>query len=136
MSLAKIWEFKTDRFRIVLTAEEESNIDLSWDDTGEVAKRIDSGDYVVFCAKCAVYLDGSEIAADYLGQCIYRSFKEFETSHRDTDPMNRNCSIVRAKHGNVVACHYFPSMVSTAIGEARKHIREMKPVYLREGSKA
>ncbi len=124
-----LWEFKTDRFSVVCTAEEEWDVDLSWDDTGEVAEKLASGEYVVFCAKVAVYLDGREIATDYLGQCIYVDAEEFVTGHRDTDPINRNCSIMRAaRGGNVVICHYFPDMVSMAISEARGALRNMPAI--------
>lgn len=117
----ELWRFETARFAVVCTAEVGDDLDLSWDDTGEVRERIESGLYVMFCAKVAVLLDGREIAADYLGQCIYESGREFVTSHRDPDPMNRNCTLMRAARGGQGAIgHYFPDMVSIAVKEARE----------------
>ena len=125
----KLWDFSTARFRVVCTAEDEDHaIDLSWDESGEVAEKLDSGEYVVFCAKVAVYLDGSEIATDYLGECIHADPDDFVTGHRDPDPMHRNCSIMRAtRGGNACIGHYFPDMVSTAIREARDVMRSPAP---------
>ncbi len=120
-----LWRFTTDRFTIVCTAEEEYDVDLSWDETGETLEKLNSGEYVVFCAKVAVYLNGREVAAAYLGQCIYADAADFATGHRDTDPMNRNCSIMRKARGNVIICHYFPDMVSMAVAEARKALTNM-----------
>ncbi len=130
MHTEHLWSFKTARFSIVCTAEEEWDVDLSWDETGEVAEKLISGEFVVFCIKVAVYLDGREVATDYLGQCIYADAAEFVTGHRDTDPMSRNCSIMRAAHGgNVCIGHYFPDMVATAISEARQALSNVP--YLR-----
>jgi hypothetical protein len=58
--------------------------------------------------------------------------REFYTGHRDTDPMNRNCSIMRAARSeNVVICHYFPSMVQEAISAARTELARLKSVPVR-----
>lgn len=119
------WRFQSGRFTVTCTALEEDCPDLSWDDTGEAREGIESGEFVLFCAKVAVYFDGNEVARDYLGNCIYRSFEEFTTSHRDPDPMNRNCSVMRAAKGRVTICHYFPDMVATAVAEARKALCNM-----------
>lgn len=73
----EIWKFKTDRFTVRMTAEVEHDLDLSFDDSGEVRAKIDNGEYQVFCAKCSVELDGVEIASDYLGQCIYSDVDQF-----------------------------------------------------------
>lgn len=115
-----LWEFNTARFAVRCTAEEEWDCDLSWDDTGETAEKINSGEWCIFCAKVAVLLDGREIAADYISQCIYADPSEFVTAHRDPDPLNRNCTIGKAARDGAFICHYFPDMVSIAIGEARK----------------
>lgn len=116
-----IWAFDTARFSVRFYAEEERDLDLSWDEDGTTREGLESGEFVAFVACVEVKLDGRTIAEDYLGQCIYRSAQEFCEGHRDRDPMNRNCSLMRAAHGeNVSICHYFPSMVATAIAEARK----------------
>ena len=107
----EIWKFRTKRFTTIVTAEPEWDLDLSWDDTGEVSEKIDSGEYEVFCAKCDVLLDGNEIASDYLGQCIYANIDDF----RDHIGMNGK------GHGS-----YFSDMVRAAIAEARLYIRDME----------
>ena len=111
----EIWRFKTKRFTILMTAKEEHDLDLSWDETGEVLEKLESGEYQVFMAKCSVLLDGNEIGADYLGQCIYSNPLEF----RDHIGMNLK------GHGS-----YFSDMVRQAIVEARGFIKGMnsKPV--------
>lgn len=127
------WRFKTERFAVVFSEEPEWNCDWSWDEDGSARKGVENGEFDLFCAKVAVLLDGREIAADYLGECIYRR-DEFHTAHRDPDPMNRNCSLMRAARGdNVVICHYFPGMVSQAIKEARDYIKQRpQPPRMRE----
>lgn len=115
-----IWTFRTKRFRVEMTAEDELDLDLSWDKTGEVAKGLEDGTYCVFCAKCVVYLDGCEIAADYLGQCIYESPDDF-----------RDHVGARGAYGS-----YFRDMVETAVSEARDEIKrrvETAP-YVRENA--
>ena len=105
-----IWRFDTKNFRIEMTAEEEQDVDLSWDDTGEVSAKIESGEYSVFCAKCAVYLRGVEVATDYLGNCIYSNANEFR------DHLGRNAK----GYGS-----YFSDMVRNAISQAREQLADM-----------
>jgi hypothetical protein len=120
----EIWKFETERFTIVATAETEYDPDLSWDETGEVTEKIEAGEWELFCAKVADVLDGREIATDYLGNCVYVSADDFARGHRDPDPMNRNCSAMRAARGNVSICHYFPGMVSEAVAYARNYLKD------------
>ena len=120
-----LWTFKTARFTLSCDALVEDYPDLSWDETSEVAEKINAGEYMLFCARVTVYLDGREIASDYLGNCVYEP-GSFETDHRGPDPMNRNCTFMRAARGrNVVICHYFPDMVRAAIAEARKVLADV-----------
>lgn len=116
-----LWTFKTAQYEIRLIAHPE---DTPPEDAFEFEDDIESvrnGDVEYFCAEVAVYKNGHKIGSDYLGACAYRTFKDFYTDHRDPDPMNRNCSIMRQKQGdNVVICHYFPGMVKQAIDDARK----------------
>lgn len=100
-----VWEFKTARFRVAFEIEPEDDLDLSWDETGEVREGLESGLYVAFVAKLAVYLDGREVGADYLGGCIYESPEAF-----------RDHVGSKAKgYGS-----YFSDMVREAIKEARQ----------------
>lgn len=115
-----LWTFSTRRFRVSCEIEPDDYLDLSWDDTGEVAEKLKSGEYVAFQTRVAVYLDGVMIGADYLGGSIYADPEDFVTEHRDPDPKNRNCSA-----NSYRVCHYFPDMVSGAIAEARAHLADV-----------
>ena len=116
-----VWQFETQRFRIALEIESEDMDPADSFCFDEDIAAVRNGDVEWFCAIVAVYLDGNRVAWDSLGGCAYRTIREFYTSHRDGDPMNRNCEAMRAKHGgNVCICHYFPDMVRQAVRDARK----------------
>jgi hypothetical protein len=108
-SLGTIYEFKTAQFRVVVDAVEEDSLDLSWDDSGETQRGLDSGKYIAFCARARVIHDYlGEIGSDYLGNCIYYSLEDFKT--RDG---------------------YMPDMVHRAISEARERIANLKNIRIR-----
>jgi len=73
----EMWRFETARFAVVWTISDCYDLDLSWDATGEVREKLESGEYQAFDSAVTVYLDGREIAADYLGQSIYADPAEF-----------------------------------------------------------
>lgn len=128
----KHWEFHTRHLNVVFeTAPEDMEYDGD-DDT--IAPQIERGELAWFCARVRITdAWGHELAADVLGGCCYNSIEEFMTGHRDVDPMNRNCSIMRAARGqNVSICHYFPSMVSEAAHEARKALKRLKAIPVRD----
>ena len=131
-----VWSFETARFCVSLRIERDRHYRYDGDDeSGEVQAKLDSGEYIAFDSAVTVELDGIEIAADYLGGSVYdrETVSEFWTGHRDSDPMNRNCSIMRAARGNCSIGHYFPDMVASAIAEARAHVAALNPVpYIRE----
>lgn len=124
-----VWQFKTARFTVGLYVERDRNYTYDGDDPdGETQERLDSGEFVAFASYVVVKLDGEEIARNSLYGSVYDSDRvaEFWTAHRDSDPMNRNCSIMRAARGdNVVICHYFPGMVAEACAEAREYVEQM-----------
>lgn len=124
------WTFNTARFRVEFSIERERGVIYDGtDDDGEIQSKLDSGEYVAFDSAVKVYLDGDCIGEDYLGNSIYTDGQESEfwTAHRDSDPMNRNCSIMRRSRGeNVAICHYFPGMVQQAIDDARDTINRRK----------
>ncbi len=131
-----IWQFNTAHFRVAFETLPEDDLDLSWDESGEVAESIESGELTAFVARVAVYLKDGELAlgVSYLGNCVYESAEQFYVSHRDSDPANRNCTAMRAARGeNVVICHYFPSLVREAVAAARKNLRQPQ-VYVRPGA--
>jgi hypothetical protein len=133
------WRFRTKRFTVRLEISQTPGYQYDGEDPdGETQAKLDSGEYVAFESAVIVELDGEEIASDTLFGSVYSadSMAEFWTAHRDSNPMNRNCSIMRAEHGNFASiCHYFPSMVAEAIAEAREHVRAMTvPPYIRESA--
>ena len=134
------WSFETENFLITFRTEDEIDNprDVCCEEDIEFA--MDGGAHwfaaivEVFAKKDNVEVfakkDNDEvvmIGQDYLGGCSYNSFREFYTSHRDRDPMNRNCSLMRAAKGdNVVICHYFPGMIASAIEDARSFLNRVK----------
>jgi hypothetical protein len=122
------WQFDTANFRLVFHVED---CDLDPKDCFQFksdVKMVRENRCTWFDAFVSVWRGNDEdsleyLAHDHLGACAYASVLEFYTAHRCRDPMNRNCSVMRAKRGdNVVICHYFPDMVATAISEARDAI--------------
>lgn len=117
-----VWQFRTRRFRVALELEFVPYEYDGDDDDGEIQRKLDCGDFVAFDSRVCVYLDGRRIAENWLSGSVYAadSVAEFWQAHRDANPMNRNCSTMRAAHGErVCICHYFPDMVREAIREAR-----------------
>lgn len=108
MHYETVWEFKTARFRVALEISPE---DLDPADSFEFQDDIDAvrnGNVEWFQAKVAVYFEGKEIAADYLGACAYNTVREFYESHR------------KHKQGD-----YFTDMVHEAVRQARTVAREL-----------
>lgn len=83
-SLGTIREFETENFRIIVDALPEDDLDLSYDETGEVARKLESGLLVAFVARARVILKETdeELAADYLGGCVYEDLDAFQ-DHRE-----------------------------------------------------
>ena len=126
-----VWSFETAQFRVVLEVEPCEDDPADSFEFPEDIEAVRSGRVEWFNAHLVVYRqcdscdDWHELSRDVLCGCSYYSVREFYTSHRDADPLNRNSSIMRAAKGsNVVICHYFPSMVSEAIGEARRRLEQ------------
>lgn len=128
-----VWTFETARFSVALEITREYNYQYDGDDEdGSIQDAIYRGELIAFDSAAVVRLDGRVIAVDHLGGSVYAAgeVERFWTDHRDSDPMNRNCSIMRAaRGGNVVIGHYFPDMVRIAIGEARNALANVP--YLR-----
>lgn len=86
--LGTIREFKTQHFHVIVDAVEETDLDISWDDTGATREGLENGSLVAFCARARVFLRGMEIASDYLGNCIYKSLEDF-MDHKECAAENR-----------------------------------------------
>ena len=117
----ELWRFCTKNLTVLLEVAPEDDEPDGYFSCPEDAAAVRNGEVEWFMARVRILNRlGETLGSDYLGACSYRTFKEFYTSHRDADPMNRNCTIMRdARGANMVICHYFPSMVAQAIAEAR-----------------
>ena len=123
-------EFHTANYTVRISAEEEFDSDLSWDDTGRVRKQLECGDLIEFCAHVEVIhkATGAVLGEDYLGSCIYKSFEDF-MDHRACGRQNRKW----AKQGKEGRCgSYFAQMIGEAIAEARKAYSKMSLGQLRQ----
>jgi hypothetical protein len=74
------------------------------EDIAKAIEKIDSGEWVYFCAKVSAYKEGIELGTDYLGACIYESEEAFYTEYKDD---------------------YFADMVDQAIDEAKTTLEEL-----------
>lgn len=114
------WMFRTAQFSVELQVFAEDMDPADSFEFPEDIEAVRNGDVEWFMARVVVTKNGREIGSDSLGGCAYRTIAEFYEGHRDSDPMNRNSSIMRAERGgNVAICHYFPDMVRVAIADAR-----------------
>lgn len=103
-----IRQFKTEHFTVIVDAIEEDSPDLSYDETGETQANIDSGKWILFCARARViHSEFGELSRDYLGNCVYKSLADF------------------AQPG------YFTDMVRNVCDMARKQLRAAQSVYVR-----
>ena len=122
-------EFRTTNYIVRISAEEDFDLDLSFDDTGRVLKQLERGDLIGFVAHAEVIHTptGSVLGEDYLGGCIYKSFADF-MDHRACGKQNRKW----AKQGKEGRCgSYFKDMISEAISEARKNHSKLSAGKLR-----
>jgi hypothetical protein len=111
-----IKEWKLKRFTVRVEALPDDDLDLSFDESGEVREQLESGTLVAFCVKTSVRLDGMELSSDYLGGCIYPS------------PAAFNDHI--AAHGTGCGS-YFKDMVQSAITDARNTLSDMQAIHIR-----
>ena len=126
-TLGTIREFHTSNFTVRVTAEEDYDLDLSFDDDGSVREGLESGEFIAFCAKAAVYYKGTELATDYLGGCIYRSLAEF-MDHKECGKQNKEYA-AKGERGRCGS--YFADMVHTVCEEARKELHKLQNVKVR-----
>lgn len=85
-----IRRFETENFTVSIDAFEDDHTDLSFDDTGEIRRKLQSGDLIAFKVECKVIHKptGTELGADYLGRCIYESIEAFQ-DHRECGKATR-----------------------------------------------
>lgn len=127
----ELWRFETANFTVVCDALPEDTDPADSFENPEDVEDIRRGVVDWFCARVRVLgPDDEELANEYLGGCAYRRADDFVTGHRDRDPMNRNCSLMRAaRGGNVTICHYFPDMVKEAVAAARIELARRRDRY-------
>jgi hypothetical protein len=128
-TLGLIREFETENFIVRMSAEEESDLDLSWDKDGSTLKGLESGKYIAFVAHAEVIHKetGTVLGEDYLSNCIYKSFDDF-ADHRACGRQNRKL----AKQNKAGRCgSYFADMIHEAISEARKQAKEYQALRCR-----
>lgn len=88
--IGNIRTFETKNFRVSVDASYDYDTDLSFDDTGEVRRKLENGSLISFQVSCTVTHKPTEteLGADYLGGCIYESIEEFQ-DHRACGIQNR-----------------------------------------------
>lgn len=88
--IGNIRKFETANFTVSVDAEYDWDTDLSWDDSGETRRKLESGGLVAFQVAVTVTHKGTgiELGADYLGGCIYESIEAFQ-DHRECGRINR-----------------------------------------------
>src|SRR5215510_10725171 len=77
----EMWKFETANFRVVATIEPDNDLDLSWDNSGEVREKLASGFYEAFATSVRVYMRGALIGEDHLGGSIYERPADFFREH-------------------------------------------------------
>lgn len=111
-----MWTFKTRNFMVEWSISPCSDLDLSWDESGETRENIESGLWDAFDSKIGVYFRGVEIGCAYLGDSIYEDPSEF----RDHIGIN-----VKSRNDGRNYGSYFADMVREAISEARKTLKDI-----------
>lgn len=134
-SLGTIREFRTAQFRVIVDAIEDDSPDISFDETTETRDKLESGEWVIFCARARViHHELGELSSDYLGNCIYTSVDAF-MDHKACAAETRK---LRTNGSNAVCGSYFADMVKTVCHDARQRLRALKEItqsaYVRPNS--
>ena len=103
-----IYTFHTKNFRVAVTAIEDPDVDLSWDESGEVIEKLNSGELQTFAVCVSVSHEGKIVGEAYLGGCIYESPEAF-----------RDNIGIRKQGPNVGS--YFSDMIREACRDARRN---------------
>lgn len=127
--MTEMYRFETAQFIVRAVIVPDPDVDVSFDETGETAEKVASGEWQAFGTIVTVSHQGIVLGESSLWGSIYRDPLEFFTGHRGPDPMDRNCSTMKAARGaNVCIGHYFPDMVREACGAARTALGNMPKV--------
>lgn len=121
-----IWTRNTKAFSVTLAWAYEDDGDLSWDETGEVLAKLESGEWTnhTFRVQVIDKAAGETIGEDFLGNSIYTDASEF-IDHRGCGRQNREY----AAKGLAGRCgSSFSDMVRNACAEARKAYSQPRAV--------
>lgn len=116
-----IWKFETENFTVRMDWEyDEDTVDLSWDETGETAEKLEDGEWAVytFIARVIENATGNEIGVDYLGASIHADPEDF----RDHVGLAIKSRADGRNYGS-----YFMDMIGRAIEEARETYAKPRP---------
>lgn len=122
-----LYKFSTRNFTVRLDIQPDGDIDLSWDETGEVARDIEYGRLEPFVARVRVTSTAGVLGASILGGCLYRDPNDF-VDHREVGRENRE---LEARGESARVGSYFHDMVHEAIDEARGTLRAMRNIPMR-----
>ena len=114
-----MWTFETANLRVAWIISPDSDVDTSFDESGETQRNLDSGLWVAFESDIVVThkATGARLGSSSLCGSIYENPADFR------DHIGRNAK----GYGS-----YFSDMVREACREARKALRDMKATPVRE----
>jgi hypothetical protein len=115
-----IWQFETENFIVRMSCDYDNDVDISWDETGETAEKLASGEWTayVFHAEVIESATGTTIGEDYLGGSIYADPEDF----RDHVGL-----AIKSREDGRNYGSYFTDMIREAIREARKTYAKARP---------
>jgi hypothetical protein len=123
-------KFRTRQLTVTAEWTYDDDVDTSFDETGETLRKLQSGDWVAMLVRVRVVHDVlGELAANYLGSCIYERPEKF-MDHKECGAQNRReRDKARATGTKPAMCgSYFADMISEACSEARNRVRTMRDV--------
>lgn len=121
-TIETIRTIKAGRFSVRVTAVEDNDLDLSWDDDGSARAGLESGELMHFGVVATCYLDGRELANDSLWQCIYKTPADF----MDHIGLKAKSRADGRNYGS-----YFSDMVRNVCRDARIAVSDMAAIKLR-----
>lgn len=87
------YTFNTPKYRLEWHTEPEDYFDLSWDETGEVAEKIESGEYQCFNSEVRLIDKTTDriVGQDFLSESIYSNPQDFRMGSGYFWDMARQC---------------------------------------------
>lgn len=116
----EMFRFETANFVVRAMVQEDSDVDCSFDETGETQEKLASGEWQAFGTIVTVEHNGIVLGRSSLSGSIYAKPREFFIEHYGLAAKSR-------ADGCNYGC-YFPGMIQEAIEEARKALASMPKV--------